>query len=688
MFFIGLVGCGGGDGGLSSGGTSTPGTGSGGTTEDIVITLTISNELVTEQSPATITATVMQGDSAIGSKVVTFTTTLGNFNPESGTALTDSSGVATIVLNSGDIAGAGTVTASIDSGEEQTIGFTTQGKSETVVRLGSGTSDSFSEGTIDLSLQQISAGSTTTVSVILVDDTGALYTESVDVNFTSVCAEEAIPTAEIDSVVKTSSGQASANYLAKGCVGDDPITVNAIVNGQNLSATGTVNVLPADIGSIEFVSATPETIGIIGTGAVGGSESSTIVFKVLDTNGNPVNNQDVDFALSTQTGGVNLIPARATTNSQGLAQTVVNSGSVATSVRVTASVVGSEPLIASQSSVLVISTGIPDQDSFSLSAEYLNPEGWSRDGTEVMIVARLADAYNNPVPDGTAVSFTTEGGSIEPSCTTVDGACTVKWTSQYPRPEGHVLGDANNPSHLPEEQNTMGQKYGGRATIVATAIGEESFPDLNGNGRFDESEMSAFLGTDVSGQPYDLKEAYADYNEDGFFNPGETNAAEQSGGELEEFYDFNDDGVFSLNDGKYNGVLCSIPAHSGCSTEQKSINVRGQITLVMSGSTAHVVSLTPVINIAGEGSATGSIIVSDLHNQPMPYGTEIKFSTTVGSIVAGGTASWGSDNHNGGQQFNVAIKGEKEPKTGTLYAEISSPFGSGIVFSVATVNIN
>ncbi|MFW8341613.1 hypothetical protein ACOICY_29205, partial [Klebsiella pneumoniae] len=75
---------------------------------------------------------------------------------------------------------------------------------------------------------------------------------------------------------------------------------------------------------------------------------------------------------------------------------------------------GTSPLISSQSSVLVISTGKPDQDSFSLSAETLNAEGWDVDGTAVKVTARLADAFNNPVPDGTAVYFTTEGGAITP----------------------------------------------------------------------------------------------------------------------------------------------------------------------------------------------------------------------------------------------------------------------------------
>jgi hypothetical protein len=362
----------------------------------------------------------------------------------------------------------------------------------------------------------------------------------------------------------------------------------------------------------------------------------------------------------------------------------------------------------------VVSTGIPDQDSFSLSATILNPEGWDRDGTEVEVTARLADAYNNPVPDGTAVSFTTEGGSIEPSCVTTKGACTVTWTSQYPRPEGHVLmhetGDeynyfVNQPDviHVPEQFNTLGQQYGGRATIIATAIGEESFPDLNGNGRFDASEATAFAGTDVSGRPYDLKEAFADYNEDGFYNPGESNAAEEIGGELEEFLDFNSDGVFSVNDGKYNGVLCSIPAHDGCS-ENKSVNVRAQLVLVMSGShplmvvnatddavtetvdhdndtdTAEIANpdFNPddnAVYIAGENTGFVTLTIADLHNQPMPAGTKITFSPSVGGGATPSTYVWPNDNHNGGRTFSIGIKGAKEPTSGVLSVTIETEIG-------------
>ena len=793
------------------------GSGGGNDTTSRSISLVLSNDTVTGQTPVTVKATVTEGSTVISGVVVTFSSTLGSFSPSSGTALTDAQGIATITLNAGDVPGAGTITASVPDGTDTSIGFTTQGdgsvgninifvslldnegnSTDTITSskpgkiratingittpmivtftstvgeipiataitddnnqatvdifasgaLGAGTitasiesgefgtvllvvgssdvlmgsGEPFVEGKADISLAQISAGGTTVVSVRIIDDQGNLFTETVDVNFSSGCTNLTPATATLSSPITTSNGIATSTYLAKGCVGEDAINVTANAGGINLSASGIVTVLPADVGSIEFVSATPENISILGTGGLGGSESSTVVFRILDTNSNPVNNQLVNFALNTDVGGITLIPLSATTDNNGLVQTVINSGSVATSVRVQATIDGSNPVISSQSSLLVVSTGIPDQDSFSLSASTPNPEAWDIDGTEVEVTARLADAFNNPVPDGTAVSFTTEGGSIDSSCLTQNGACTVIWRSQFPRPEGHYLWHKDNSKntrsgipdvmHPPEQQNTLGQKYGGRATILATVIGEESFPDLNGNGRFDANEMVGFAGTNISGLPYDLKEAFVDHNEDGFYNPGEAGGDTNGSGSLEGFVDFNNDGSFTANDGKYNGVLCSIPAHAGCA-EQKSLNVRRMITLVMSTSTGlmQLMATNDAVNsvdddndpdtpnvpsplddptddtlyLSGENSGSVVFVVADLHNQPMPSGTVITATATAGSVVSGGTFIWPNDNHNGGVTIPVGIKGEKEPKSGVLIIEAEAP--SGLVTLLGNVPI-
>jgi hypothetical protein len=792
-----LFACGGG-GGISDDGSGT----GGGSTQGVVsVTMGISNTDISAVAPATVTATVR--DSKLGAKagkLVTFTlnnSAMGSFNPTTGTALTDASGMATIILNTATIAGAGEVTAKIDTGESGKIGFNMKGdggdagggaqvnvaltddagnaiqsitslvpgkltatisginkptivtfentigdlpiktavtnsqgkasvdiyagntlgagtvtaslasgeKGQTVVVVGAtnvvmGSGNPFVKGKATVSVSELTAGGTATISVLIRDDAGNPFTQPVDVNFSSACFTKAVPEAGISTPVSSVNGVATSTYLAKGCVGDDPISVTANAGGLNLSATGSIKVLPASAGSIVFVSATPQNISILGTG---GTESSVVQFKVLDTNSNPVSNQLVTFALNTTSGGISLDPASATTNNLGIAQTVVRTGTVATSVRVTGTIAGSSPVISSQSSQLIVSTGIPDQDSFDLSAEVLNAEGWDLTGTQVKVTARLADAFNNPVPDGTTVSFTTEGGSIEDACQTSKGACSVIWTSQDPRPEGNTLLSGAgvqvlNPTAtlsfdagLGVYGNFYGQMYGGRATITATAIGEESFPDSNGNGRFDAAEANLFLtGKDVKGKPFDLNDAYTEYNEDGLFNVQQ--AGGQNGGDLEELIDFNSNGVFDLKDGKYNGVLCAEPAHAACAdgiSNSKSLYVRGSLVMVMSGSTAYAtkkadvliddsysISTDQSIDILGKGAATVYFTLSDLHNQQLPAGSIVRFKASAGSVVSNAEYTWPSSNYNGGREFAVSIKGEDQPNSGVFLVEVETPGGT------------
>ena len=610
--------------------------------------------------------------------IVTFTTAKGELPIDTAVTI---NGVAIVDIYAGTDLGAGKAVAEIETGEK---GDTNVVVGATNVVMGSG--DPFVENKAFVSAPVLSAGGTATISVDIIDDEGNPFTEPVEVNFSSTCASFTTPLAIISSPVTAVNGTATSTYLAQGCLGDDQINVNANAGGLNLSANGSINILSAAAGSIVFQSAEPSNIGILGTG---GDEASIVKFKVLDTNGDPVSNQSVSFSLNTNVGDVSIEPTVATTNNEGIVQTVVNSGTVATSVRVTAVIDGTDPVISSQSSVLVVSTGIPDQDSFSLSAEVLNAEGWDRDGTEVAITARLADAFNNPAPNGTAVSFTTEGGSIEPSCTTVNGTCSVVWRSQLPRPEGNQLNGQD-----PQPTNFMGQKYGGRATILATAIGEESFPDFNGNARFDAGdEADAFFGrngysgNDISGQPYDRKEAFVDHNEDGFYNPGETDVSEELGGELEEYADFNKDGSFSGADGLYNGVLCG-EGNTECATE-KSINVRQSLVLVMSGSTAIATAQSNVlitdrngfkhtngyVEINGKGPAILQFTISDLHNQQMPAGTTVLFTTSAGSVTTSPEFIWPSTNFNGGITFTVGLKGEDEPNSGNFSVLVTTPNG-------------
>jgi hypothetical protein len=99
------------------------------------------------------------------------------------------------------------------------------------------------------------------------------------------------------------------------------------------------------------------------------------------------------------------------------------------------------PDISTTSDSIVVTTGLPVQRAFSLSVDTPNVEGWNRDSSPDKPAAHvqimLADAFGNPVPDGTPVVFQTNMGSVGSSnkggCNTVNGGCVVDFRAQNPR---------------------------------------------------------------------------------------------------------------------------------------------------------------------------------------------------------------------------------------------------------------
>ncbi|MGL5469019.1 MAG: hypothetical protein ACRDCT_12685, partial [Shewanella sp.] len=120
-----LVACGGGGSISDDGSGTTP------TPSVITVTMGISNTNISALAPATVTAKVVDSKAgALAGELVTFSlsnTNIGSFDPSTATALTNSEGLATIILNTATIAGAGTVTAKIDTGESGKIGFVMKG---------------------------------------------------------------------------------------------------------------------------------------------------------------------------------------------------------------------------------------------------------------------------------------------------------------------------------------------------------------------------------------------------------------------------------------------------------------------------------------------------------------------------------------------------------------------------------
>lgn len=539
--------------------------------------------------------------------------------------------VATLTPND---SGLGALTVTATSGEiSKTITIDvieTVTQAESDIKLGSSSGDTFKVGQLEIIDDNLDAGGKTSISVSLVDskNKNALVSSETPVIFTSTCASK--EWAKF-SDVRLNAGIATVDYEATGCSGVDTITATAIVDGVAIKASSDITVKKAVIGSLEYNEAKPSNIGLKGMGL---NEVSTVTFTARDVSGNPVINQEVEFSLSTQTGGITLTSDKAKTDANGQVSAKVHSGSKATTVRVKAKITIDGKEIKTESRGLVISTGIADQNSFSISAETLNPEALNYDGVTSKIFVQAADHFNNPVPDGTAIYFTAEAGSVDPICLTDNGSCTVTWKSGGQRPTD------------------------GRVTILASMQGEESFVDSNGNGLLDDSE--AFT---------DLPEIYRDDNKNGSFDG------------TDELNDYNENGQFDAANGEYNGLLCN-PANTvnKCSVD-KNVYVGDDIELVMSGSQAKFSNLPTVFEIPDGQDGSFTFNLTDMNDQPLPAGTTVDLNISIGEDTTGA------------QPFNVISEGHwvientnsnSTEETVVIKNEIYSKESSVLIITVTT----
>jgi hypothetical protein len=496
--------------------------------------------------------------------------------------------------------------------------------SPSAISLGSGTGANFVKGTLALSSKAIAAGGSATITATLVDGTGTLYTTSTPVTFNSPCVSAG--TAAItdssgasNTTITANSGTAIATYVAKGCQGSDTITATATVNNQKLSATATLTVAAAALGSIQFVSATPAAITLKGMGGAGLQQTSTVVFTVKDAVGAPVSGANVTFALVSDTGGVLLSQTTGTSDANGNVQTIVQAGTHSGPVVVQASIVVSGQTISTTSSGLAIQSGIPSQQHFSLAIDSDNPEGFDVDGNGSTLTVHLADRFGNPVPDLTTVSFQQSGlefgagGSVQPNCQTAGGVCSVKWTSQSPRP-----------TDIP------GNQHVGFAYVVAYASGEESFTDVNADGVFDDAGGA--------NEPFDdLSEIFAPSAE--FAVSGATSSYVSG----EDFEDFNNNGKFDKADGLWEGVNCQETIAGLCGTEH-SVGVGRYMCIVMAGSFAAFTNPSPSnLTLSGPGAVT--VEISDENGNVLPEGTVISVDATN---LSGGSAKLSPTNGSSG----------------------------------------
>lgn len=451
-----------------------------------VLSLGLSSTSVSAAVPATVTATLTDSRGLpVSGQVVTFTVVRGLGRPNVGTALTDATGKAVALLSPATSASAGAdeVTATVQysgSSLSATQGFQVQATNATIVSLTGPTSlSAYGQDTLTLTL------------------TGAAVDSPVKLSVASSCTAAGKATVSPASISATSN-TVSLQYRDNGCGAVQPSDLlQVVIDGTSTAKQLTLPIAAPAAVSLAFISSTPEQIFLKGSGF---TESSIVTFEVRDAAGNPLPNKVVELRLQTGAGGVTMegrgvesvdplsaSPFTQTSNALGRVSVRVNSGTQPTPVRVHAKLSGEA--VATVSSNLSVGIGLPSQLNFSMSQRTFNIEGYDRDNTPNTYTILAADRSGNPVPLGTVINFVAESGQIESSkqITQINGIsqATVNYASASPKP------------------------VDGRATIVAYALGEESFIDKNGNNVYDLSQNEEFQ---------DLGNIFKDRNYDGLYD--------------------------------------------------------------------------------------------------------------------------------------------------------------------------
>ncbi|RKZ90664.1 MAG: hypothetical protein DRR19_09415 [Candidatus Parabeggiatoa sp. nov. 1] len=452
------------------------------------------------------------------------------------------------------------------------------------------------------------------ITAVVKDAQGNPVKDGTHVNFTTTLGiiTELVPT--------NNKGSAEAQFTPNMQAGLATITATA----GSATDSITLTVQPGSAGTIEVSKIEPNVIGISGSGVV---QSATLEFLVKDNLGNPVaDGTSVDFALGKTTlgGGETIttqgqsgITASGTTNN-GLVSVTLKSGAVAGNIDVIATVNNTISTVAR----VTIVGGVPDADHLSLAVEFHNIAGGVTFGLLDTITAFVGDRFGNIVPDGTSVSFITEGGTIGKSIgggafttTTEFGQATAILQSASPtvpllggvatlRNLGYQCSGDYAEVDSPTPELLCGNP--GLVTIVAFTTGSESLVDKNGNGLYD------------AGEPFkDLSEPYIDGNDNNAFDEGEL------------YIDVNGNGQFDNGNNLFDGP--------GGASQNTTIWYSGRV--LFSAITAPLLvnwdGTDPFSIPNGSGQTFTVENIADEYGNALVTGT--RFQVTTNNGILGGT---------------------------------------------------
>ena len=183
---------------------------------------------------------------------------------------------------------------------------------------------------------------------------------------------------------------------------------------------------------------TSTTLAVKGTG---GTESTLLTYEIEDSLGRRIN-KDGDRVIFTHSGVPGGTSPDTTYTSGGVVQTLFRSDTMAGIARISAHV---GAVSASDQSILIVG-GKPAKKYFTFvlgrpvtTGEKVNYPGGVPTVQKIGIAqVQAGDRYGNPVPEGTAIYFTTNAGMIQTGTTDKNGLAAVDWYGGDPYPAGGV----------------------------------------------------------------------------------------------------------------------------------------------------------------------------------------------------------------------------------------------------------
>lgn len=576
-----LASCGGGGGyyDKNDNGNSN-GNGNGGTTVEAVNITTITlydlnNTTTNSVTAAGATAKVKVTDQAgkgISGAIVTFSGEGVIFGTTNGAVLTNADGEASISIKPQDIntTGAYQISATANyngtSATTSPYSFTLQAANIILFGMVAATAD-------------LESGASTNITLKTQDANTKVNQNNVTVNFSASCG-----TFEPAIVASSNQGDVTTSYKAIGTDGklcEGKHTIRA--SGSNIPESRVeVNIAAIEANSLVYTTTNAVNLGIKNSGS---AASGQIEFT-LYANGTPAANKDVNIELVRAPEDLSFISLGNRTiktvksDPNGKVVVTLYPGDKPGPVEIKATLVSNNTVSALSKNVAV-STGRVTQDGFSLSVSK-NALQNKVDGDSATINVMLRDRTGNPVPNGTVVSFISEGGVVTPNCSTTDGRCSVTLSVQDPRPLDN------------------------RVTVLAYVEGEKQYIDKNGNNLYDEGEPFSKLVNDSTGKLVEENTNIGDF-----------------------FRDDNENNQYDANFGEYiykrsfGNALCGLstidqPNIAGTCNSGLSAVLRQQLLFAFSENTATFTNVT-----ASGSSLSFNLYANSMQSVPMPTGSTV-----------------------------------------------------------------